>query len=158
MADASHASATVSRQTATERCSPRFSCVFLGCSGEDYQAASRYLDAAHVGLRRASSLEQADLLLADGDSRVLLAETAFPGGTWQDALAFKRRRHPEAALVVAAEYADERLWLDVLDQGAYDLILKPFVAEELLRILANADACARMRASASKLRQSGISW
>jgi DNA-binding NtrC family response regulator len=130
--------------------------VFLGCSGEDYQVAARYLEAAHVRLRRADSLEQADLLLADGESLVLLTEAAFPGGTWQDALALKRTRHPEVTLVVTAEHADERLWLDVLDQGAYDLIFKPFVADELLRILANADACARLRAAAGKARSSGL--
>ncbi len=145
-----------SPQTAIERCAPRFSCVFLGCSGEDYQVAARYLGAAHVRLLRAASLEAADLLLSDGDSLVLLTEARFPGGTWQDAMALKRARHPEAVLVVTADLADEGVWLDVLEQGAYDLILKPFVADELLRILANADACARMRASARKVRHSGL--
>lgn len=158
MADASFGLAAVSRQTATGHCPPRFSCVVLGCSEEDYRVASRYLDAAQVRVRRASSLEQADLLLADGESRVLLTEAAFPGGTWHDALALKRARHPEATLVVTAGNADERLWLDVLDQGAYDLVLKPFVADELLRILANADACARVRGSAGKARSSGAGW
>ncbi len=141
---------------AGERCAPRFSCVFLGCSGEDYQVASAYLDAAHVRLRRADYLEDADLLLADGESTVLLTEAAFPGGTWQDALALKMRRHPQATLVVTAAHADERLWLDVLDQGGYDLVLKPFIADELVRILANADACARMRASAAKAGPPGV--
>lgn len=143
-------------QTASERSAPRFSCVFLGCSEKDCAAASRHLDAANVHLIQASSLEQADLLLADGDSLVLLAEAYFAGGTWQDALALKRERHPEAVLVVASDRADERLWLDVLDQGAYDLILKPFDAEELLRILANADACARVRASAGEVELPGL--
>ena len=142
-----------SRQTASERSSPRFSCVFLGCSGEDYQVASRYLEAAHVHLHRAGSLKEADRLLADAESLVLLTEARFAGGTWQDALALKRTRHPEAALVVTAESAGEGLWLDVLEQGAYDLILKPFDADELLRVLANADACARMRAAVRKVRQ-----
>jgi DNA-binding NtrC family response regulator len=145
-----------SRQTASERRSPRFSCVFLGCSEEDYQVASGHLDSAHVRLLPASSIEQADLLLAGGEARVLIAKATFPGGTWQDALALRRTRHPAAVLVVAAEYADERLWLDVLDQGGYDLIVKPFVAEELIRVLANADACARMGAAVRKARQHGL--
>ena len=157
MVDASRASAAVSWQTASELDSPRFSCVFLGCSEENYQVAARCLEGAHVRLFRAGSLEQADLLLADGESLVLLTEATFPGGTWQDAMALKRTRHPGAVLVVTAESADNGLWLDVLDQGAYDLILKPFVADELLRVLANADVCARMRASVRKVRQSGLS-
>jgi len=143
---------------ASERSAPRFTCVFLGASGEDYQAVARTLDAAHVRMLRASSLAEADLLLADGHCRVLLTEATFPGGTWQDALELKRTRHPGAVLVVTTESAGEGLWLDVLEQGAYDLVLKPFVADELLRVLANADACARARASLRKSRQSGIGW
>jgi DNA-binding NtrC family response regulator len=120
--------------------------------------AARYLDAGHVRLLRAASLEEADLLLADGHCRVLLTEAAFPDGTWQDALALKRTRHPGAVLVVTAESAGEGLWLDALEQGAYDLVLKPFVADELLRVLANADVFARMGASVRKARQSGVGW
>ncbi len=158
MADASHASAAVFGQTGNERCSSRFSCVFLGCSREDYQLASRLLDAAHIRLHQAGSLEQANFLLGVGDSVVLLTEAAFSGGTWRDALAMKARHHRNAALVVAAEFADERLWLDVLEQGAYDLILKPFVAEELLRILEHANAYARTRAPSGRVRTAGLGW
>ncbi len=143
---------------ASEQSAPRFTCVFLGSSREDYQLAARYLDAGHVRVLRAASIEQADLLLADGHCRVLLTEAAFPGGTWQDAMALKRTRHPGAVLVVAAESADEGLWLDVLEEGAFDLIVKPFAADELLRVLANADVCARMVASVRKARPSGIGF
>jgi DNA-binding NtrC family response regulator len=38
------------------------------------------------------------------------------------------------------EYADEKLWVDLLEQGVYDVLLKPFAAEELRRILENARA------------------
>jgi DNA-binding NtrC family response regulator len=156
MSNASHIFRAVSGPASDERYSPRFSCVFLGCSWEDYQLASGLLHAAHICVHRAGSLEQADSLLGTGDSRVLLTEVAFPGGTWRDALAMTARHGRNVVLVVTAALADERFWLDVLDQGAYDLILKPFVAEELLRILENADACARTRAPAEKVRTAGL--
>ena len=38
----------------------------------------------------------------------------------------------------AARLADERLWLSVLELGAYDLIERPFRGEELRRIIENA--------------------
>jgi FixJ family two-component response regulator len=37
-----------------------------------------------------------------------------------------------------ARLADERLWIGVLEQGAYDLIQNPFRADELRCILENA--------------------
>jgi DNA-binding NtrC family response regulator len=158
MAGVSHASAAAFGQAANERRPPGFACVFLGCSGEDYRLASRLVDSANVRLHRADSLKQADLLLAGGDARVLLTETKFPGGTWRDALEMGAGRYRNVAVVVAATLAGEAFWLDVLEQGAYDLILKPFVAEELLRILANADACARARTPAGRVRKAGHGW
>ena len=41
-------------------------------------------------------------------------------------------------LVVASRLADEKLWLGVLEHGAYNLTLKPFQADELCRVLRNA--------------------
>lgn len=157
MADSSRAVAVAS-SVRGQRWAPRFSCVFLGCSAEDYRSASGLLREAGIQLYRAASVEQAETLLRVGESLVLLTEAAFPGGVWRDALAMKRERHPEAVLVVTTALPDERLWLDAIEQGAYDLILKPFVADELLRILEHANACARLRTSAGRALTAGLGW
>jgi DNA-binding response OmpR family regulator len=133
----------------------RFSCVFLGCSEEDYQTASRFVKAADITLRHAASLGEADFLLRVEDSLVLLAEEAFSGGNWRNALAMIVRRHQNVALVVATASADEGARLEMLERGAYDAILRPFVADELVRTLQNADAHARRGAPTGKVRTAG---
>jgi DNA-binding NtrC family response regulator len=40
------------------------------------------------------------------------------------------------------EFSKEE-WIDALEKGAYDLVLKPFVGTELRRILENANAHAQ---------------
>ena len=132
-----------------------FSCVFLGCSNENYQLASSLVEAARIRLHHAASLGEADFLLRIEDSLVLLAEEAFPRGNWRNALAMIVRRHRNVVLVVMTASVDESVRLDALEQGAYDVILRPFVAEELVRTLRNADAHARRGAPTRKVRTAG---
>lgn len=41
-------------------------------------------------------------------------------------------------LIVASRLADERLWAEALNLGAYDVLAKPFDKEEVVRILSSA--------------------
>jgi FixJ family two-component response regulator len=43
-----------------------------------------------------------------------------------------------ASVVVSARLADERLWSEVLWRGAYDVIVEPYEAEEVRRIVEGA--------------------
>ena len=38
---------------------------------------------------------------------------------------------PTARVVVLARKADNRMWVETLSQGAYDLVLKPLLASEI---------------------------
>ena len=46
--------------------------------------------------------------------------------------------HPTPPLIVADHLGDERLWAEVLNLGCYDLLLKPFEAKEVLRVVSAA--------------------
>jgi DNA-binding response OmpR family regulator len=41
-------------------------------------------------------------------------------------------------LIVASPFADERLWAEALNVGAYDVLAKPFDANEVIRTLSSA--------------------
>jgi DNA-binding response OmpR family regulator len=41
-------------------------------------------------------------------------------------------------LIVSSRLADERLWAEALNLGAWDVLAKPFVAEETIRIVSVA--------------------
>ncbi len=114
---------------------PEFDCVFLSSSEREYQTASRLLKPPGIRIHHAALLEQADFLLTATGALVLLSDMAFLDGSWTDAKGMLAKLHPRVALVLALENADERLWLDVLEQGVYDVVLKPFAADELRRIL-----------------------
>ena len=96
------------------------------------------MEAAQIRIYHAAWLDDAEVQLKLTKSRVLLTDTTFKRGNWKDALQMAVGLRPATALVVAARLADERLWIGVLERGAYDLIQKPFQADELRRILENA--------------------
>jgi DNA-binding NtrC family response regulator len=132
-----------------------FKCVFLTGSDEESRIVSRLLKSAGIRILPAALLEQADLLLAATNSVVLLTDTNFLDGTWESALEMVAKSHPRAELVLAASQADERFWIDVLERGAFDLVLKPFEAVELQRVLENANAHARSNGFAGRTRAAG---
>jgi DNA-binding NtrC family response regulator len=117
---------------------PGFGCVYLTSSVREAERASALMEPAQIRIFHAARLEDAEARIKLTRSRVLLTETAFQRGNWKDALQMAARLYPPTALVVAARLADERLWIGVLERGAYDLIQKPFRVDELRRILENA--------------------
>ncbi|MBI4465489.1 MAG: response regulator [Acidobacteria bacterium] len=65
-------------------------------------------------------------------------DAELPDGTWRDVLLsiFGSRRQCE--VIVCSRCGDERLWADVLQCGAYDLIVEPYAERETLRIFQSA--------------------
>ena|SRR5690242_1039361 len=69
------------------------------------------------------------MVLCDGDSDPSL---------WRELLD-EVRRLPEAPfLIVTSRLADDRLWSEALNLGAYDVLTKPFEESEVTRVLSMA--------------------
>ena len=117
---------------------PGFGCVYLATSAREAEQVSSLVESERIRIYHAAGLEDAASKLKLTRSRVLLSNTNFRGGDWRDALELSQHVRPQAALVVASHLADDQLWLGVLERGAYDLIVKPFQAEDLCRVLRNA--------------------
>jgi DNA-binding NtrC family response regulator len=115
-----------------------FSCVYLTSSTGAAELASTLVKPAQIHIHRSTSLDDAKARLKSTKSHTLLADVSFDTGGWEDALRMAARLAFRTAVVLVSRLADERLWIDALERGAYDLILEPFHAEELRRILESA--------------------
>ena len=127
----------VSRQ-ATTIPSHGFSCVYLTCSTHAAELASTLVKPAQIHIHRSTTLDDAEARLKSTKSHTLLADVSFNTGGWEEALRMAARLPLRTAVVLVSRLADERLWIDALERGAYDLILEPFHAEELRCILESA--------------------
>jgi DNA-binding NtrC family response regulator len=80
----------------------------------------------------ASDLTIARRLLHRGVS-VVLCECDLKPGTWIEVLGQAQSLPVAPSVIVTSRLADDRLWAEALNLGAYDVLAKPFERSELLR-------------------------
>lgn len=69
---------------------------------------------------------------------VVLCEESLPDGTWKEMLADVASMPDGPVLIVTSRLADDILWAEVLNLGAYDLLMKPLDATEVFRVVSLA--------------------
>jgi len=69
---------------------------------------------------------------------LLLVDTELTDGSWSDLLDFAITARRNCEVIVCSRYGDERLWAEVLQRGAYDLIADQCEEREILRVLSRA--------------------
>jgi DNA-binding response OmpR family regulator len=57
---------------------------------------------------------------------VVLCECQLPDGNWKDVLSRLAPMLEPPRLIAVSRHADERLWLEVLNLGGFDLLATPF--------------------------------
>jgi DNA-binding response OmpR family regulator len=72
-------------------------------------------------------------LLQSHDVSVILCERDLMPGTWIDILKHIQPTPHPPYLIVTSKFADERLWLEALNLGAWDVLAKPFDRSEVIR-------------------------
>jgi DNA-binding NtrC family response regulator len=115
----------------------------LSISGhpEDARKLSEMLHALPLILDHVGSVRQARAQLQVQAYDAVLTEAALSDGNWLDVLHLVRESPRDMAVIVTDPKADTRLWAEVLNLGAYDLLTQPFDETEVRRILSNA--CSR---------------
>jgi DNA-binding NtrC family response regulator len=84
-------------------------------------------------LRKAHSLASAIVFLQGQSTSVVLCETDLLPGTWRDLLAQTTRLSYAPTVIVSSRLADDRLWAEALNLGAWDVLAKPFSRSEVLQ-------------------------
>jgi DNA-binding response OmpR family regulator len=69
---------------------------------------------------------------------VVLCERDLMPGTWIDMLDHIRNLSHPPTLIVTSRMADERLWAEALNLGAWDVLAKPFDQTEVIRTVKSA--------------------
>jgi len=70
--------------------------------------------------------------------QVVLAESETPRWNWKRILGELRQRTHPPQLIVASRTADDSLWAEVLNIGGFDVLARPFRADEVERVIASA--------------------
>ena len=103
-----------------------------GQSGKAMHTDSRW------AVQRSSTLDSALLHLRESRIPVVVCERDLSPGTWLDILEEVLLMPYSPCLIVTSRLADNRLWAEALNLGAWDVMAKPFEHAEVIRILSAA--------------------
>src|SRR6266545_1355706 len=115
--------------------------LFVSPHPEDASRLSQILGPLPVEVDHVQDLTHARTRLEREHYPVILSDTELPDGEWLDVLDLAREKSPEAQVILTTRFADARLWTEALGRGVYDLLVQPFEAPEVRRILAAACGC-----------------
>lgn len=76
--------------------------------------------------------------LARNPVEVVIAEKDVPGWNWKQVLRDIRRLASPPQLIVTSRNADDHLWAEALNVGAYDVLPQPLDRDEVERVVASA--------------------
>jgi len=98
------------------------------------------LERCGIDVLAVCDCSEARQMLESQPMQVVLTDTALPDGDWRRVLEIVVRVYPNVEVVVCSRLGDHNLWLDVLEQGGYDVLIEPYQHEEVKRIVETAAA------------------
>jgi DNA-binding response OmpR family regulator len=98
---------------------------------EDLAFLERKFQDADWKLYVAHTYREALIELSHVRVPIVFCECQLPDGNWKDVLS-QLAMLDWPRLIVVSRHADERLWTEVLSQGAFDLLATPFREPELV--------------------------
>ncbi len=97
----------------------------------------------------ASTTAGALFILRQQPVPVLVCDCDLESGSWKDLLGKFGELGQAPLLIVTSRLADDFLWAEALNLGAYDVLAQPFDAEEVARVVHSAWRQWNQRGSAS---------
>ncbi|MBZ5581442.1 MAG: response regulator [Acidobacteriia bacterium] len=104
----------------------------------DHDTLASLLGHDHWRIHNALSLQSASAFLRAHGVPLVICEHELSPGTWTELLNKIRLLAIPPFLIVTSRIADDYLWAEALNLGAYDVLAKPFDLAELARILSSA--------------------
>jgi DNA-binding NtrC family response regulator len=89
-------------------------------------------------LKTSRTMKAAKQQLRLGSIPIVLCENELRPDAWKEMLDHCAQMPEAPLLIVTSRQADDRLWVEALNLGAYDVLAKPFDRRELVRTLGMA--------------------
>jgi DNA-binding response OmpR family regulator len=105
---------------------------------EDHIGFSRILGDCHCEAHAARTCQQGLAILRERAVSIVICERDLPDGTLKDILQALDTLSDRPFLIVMSRLADDHLWVEVLNLGGYDVLLKPLDHKEVARSIDSA--------------------
>jgi DNA-binding response OmpR family regulator len=107
----------------------------ISTSAEDHDSLRRILHDPGWSITTAFSCQQAIACLCRARMGVIVCDCHLSDGSWRDILSYVAELTEPAVVIVASRAAGEDLRAEVRALGGFDVLSKPFRAEEVGRVI-----------------------
>ncbi len=112
------------------------SALFVHYESEPMGALEKALEGQPVKACHASNCREASRLLENSNPpHVIFTDTTLPDGTWADVVGLAAKALMPVTVIVVARFVDMRLYVDVIQRGAFDFLAPPFVPFDLAHVV-----------------------
>ena len=126
-------------------------------ASEDLASLRTVVSHSNWRLHEATSCESGLACLQRMSIPVVLCERNLSDGTWKDVYYQLLELPNVPLLIVSSRFADESLWAEVLNLGAYDVLAKPYEQSEVVRVVGSAWLHWKNRSGRKRVPYEGIS-
>jgi DNA-binding NtrC family response regulator len=105
---------------------------------KDRQTLAQAAKRVGYDLIDAGTIQEAMQFARDSAVRVIVCGRSLPDGDWRDLVNLSALWKSPAKIVVVSRLADHRLWSEVLNLGAYDLLAAPLNERDVSYVLVSA--------------------
>jgi|SRR5215469_6425135 len=118
--------------------------LFITTDPQNYAGLSSILGGSGVRTespwepQSCGSVRSALRLMRKQQFPIILCEHSSGDDSWKDLLERSGEQPNGPCVIVTSRLADEQLWSQALNLGAYDVLAMPFNAEEVRRVLGSA--------------------
>jgi len=103
-------------------------------NGEDWASLERIFKSNWT-VSATSTIASALSVLRETPFPIVICDCDIVPGSWQEMLHYTSLLPDPPLLIVTSRLADERLWAEALNLGAWDVLAKPFDTDEVIRIV-----------------------
>jgi DNA-binding NtrC family response regulator len=126
-------------ESPTLHCADRLWALLVYDAEEPLKAVEQILRDQGMGTRRVRRCSEAIAALGDSDPpKLVVTDTSLPDGGWSAVLKATCARPSYPPLIMVSRLADIRLYLDVIESGAYDFVVPPLASADLAYIVNGA--------------------
>lgn len=114
---------------------------------EPFESLKRNLKDLSVDTYSVENCKDADDLIYRCKPHLVFAENCMADGSWLSILKRAEAENVPTSIIVVAAYPDMRLYVAVMEKGAFDYVAPPFEHESLERVIHSAvlDTCRRRK-------------
>ena len=112
--------------------------LFVSSCADDHHRLREIFAHTNWRLTTVDTFARATAALCSGRHAVAICESNLQRGAWKELLEQTKNAPSQPLLIVTSAHADDQLWAEALNLGAYDVLPTPFEPQEVVHVVSAA--------------------